>query len=158
MIQNKYSLFQNHWKFRWNLVHFSLNSLAFTECCDNVVDTSKPFQKWTINAHLALKDFCSNVSFGFLNRFTMYCIHVPQTALFGANTKNLANCGASFPPIILNSWIIISCSPMCLVHSFSTYLHSLFLQASTWKTSLLLLNYSFVALLYTISSFPMSGF
>jgi len=51
---------------------------------------------------------------------------------------------------------------MCFVHYISTYLYSLFLEAriwvNIWKTSLLMLKYSFVALLYTISSFPMSGF
>src|SRR6218665_449491 len=52
----------------------------------------------------------------------MYC--VPRVALFGVNTKNLANCGVFFPLIRLN---YISC-PVLLVHSFSTYLHSLFLE------------------------------
>jgi len=51
---------------------------------------------------------------------------------------------------------------MFLVHYFSTYLHSLFLEAriwvDIWKTSLLMQNSSFVAVLYTISGFPMSGF
>jgi len=50
---------------------------------------------------------------------------------------------------------------MPLVHSFVTYLHSLFLEAriwvGIWKTSLLVFNYILhfcrLALLYTISSF-----
>jgi len=82
----------------------------------------------------------------------MYC--VPRVALFGVNTKNLANCGAFFPLIRLN---YISC-PVLLVHSFSTYLHSLFLEdyilVDIWKASLLIFNYIFVALLYTFSNCP----
>src|SRR6218665_1895917 len=68
------------------------------------------------------------------------CLY-PGIALFCADTKNLANCGASIPLIILNA---CSCSPMLLVHSFSTYLHRLFLEAciqvAIWKTSLLMFN------------------
>ena len=54
------------------------------------------------------------------------------------------------PTVVLFShwyaWIIyISCSPVVLVNSFSTYLRSLFLEgrilADIWKTSLLMFNY-----------------
>jgi len=68
----------------------------------------------------------------------------PQIAMFGANTKALSNSSASFPLLILNSWIwpIISCFPMLLDHSFSTDLHSLFLiWVGIWKTSVLIFNY-----------------
>jgi len=33
--------------------------------------------------------------------------------LFGANAKNLANCGASFPLISLNAWIISPALQCC---------------------------------------------
>jgi len=67
---------------------------------------------------------------------------VSPICLFGINTENLANCGDFFPLIGFN---YIACSPVLLVHSFSTYLHSLFLEdpilVDIWKASLLTFNY-----------------
>jgi len=51
---------------------------------------------------------------------------------------------SSVPPDNFELLDYISCSPMLLVHSFSTYLHSLFLEAriyvDIWMTSLLMFN------------------
>ena len=62
----------------------------------------------------------------------------------------LSNCSDSLPLITVNASIraYVFCSPMSLVHSFSAYLHSLFLEACIWVD--VLNNYIFEA----ISSFP----
>src|SRR6218665_61008 len=65
--------------------------------------------------HLALKNFCPNVPFGFLHRPIMYTC-VPELHWFGANTKNLAN-GCLIPTDNFECLdnTCISCSPMVLV-------------------------------------------
>jgi len=80
--------------------------------------------------------------------------------LVGANTKNLSNSSASLTLIILKTCIIIaSWSPILLVHSLSTYLHCLFVEVRIGVDVIpvLMFNYIyiFVALLYSISNFPM---
>src|SRR6218665_4174092 len=95
-------------------LHSEIHSITSTEA----VLPSKPFSKST---HLALENFCPDVLFCFLNTG----LHVPivytylcsRFASFGTNTKNLSDCSASFPLIILNA-CIISCSPVLLVQFF----------------------------------------
>src|SRR6218665_2377663 len=82
------------------------------------------------NAHLALSNFCPDVPFGFLNRPIIYtCRGVylcPLVAVFGANAKTSLTVEL-LSTYNFNAWITcISCCLMLLIHSFSTYLHSLF--------------------------------
>src|SRR6218665_3913121 len=165
MIKNKCSLFQNHSKFSWKLVHYRLISIASTECCE----CSHPsHSRSQLNAHLALKIFGPNIPFVFLNRPIVYRHRpylCPRVALFGANTKNPANCCASFPLKIFNAWIISPPPHAMLFPLLSNLSSQLILGSPDLSSSLedLFINVQlhftfFVALLYTNSSFSMSGF
>src|SRR6218665_172846 len=73
---------------------FLVSLLKTVTLSTETVLSSNSFHKSTT---LALKNFCPNVPFLFLNNLYL----CPRVPLLGANSKNLSHCIDSFPVIIL---------------------------------------------------------